>query len=588
MYGELGLFIDGAWRKNGGGKGEDVINPATEKPLAHLPHVSKADLDEALESAKKGFAVWRATSAYDRCKIMHKAADLMRERHDAISKIMVLEQGKPYAEARGEVIVSADIIDWYAEEGRRSYGRIVPGRGKGIRQLVMQEPIGVVAAFTPWNFPVLTPARKVGGALAAGCSLILKASEETPGACVEMVRCFVDAGLPKGVLQLVFGVPAEVSEHLMTKDAVRKISFTGSIPVGKHLAALAAKGMKRTTMELGGHSPVVVFADADPEKAADTIAAFKYRNAGQVCISPTRFYVQEDVYPRFLKRFTEYANGIKLGDGLEKGTTMGPLANARRLDAMDAIVADAKSRGGKVQTGGERGGNQGYFYKPTVITNIPDNSKIMTQEPFGPVAPIVTFKSFDEVVERANSLEFGLAAYAFTTSNSTAAAIGDALELRHGRREFDRHLDTGNAVRRRQGVGPRQRGRHRGSRRLSRHQVHLAGLSCGWSPEPNADDHEHGRLDCSRQRSRYVSRRLGRNWRDHIPRSKDHASVGSSEFFRVHKAVSGNNSEIPRGHQRTDFQAGRAKRLQHDDEGSTRLFRSLLRRVVSQQERFRR
>ena len=428
MYGELGLFIDGAWKKNGGGKGEDVINPATEKPLAHLPHASKADLDEALESAKKGFAVWRATSAYDRCKIMHKAADLMRERHDAIAKIMVLEQGKPYAEARGEVIVSADIIDWYAEEGRRSYGRIVPGRGKGIRQLVVQEPIGVVAAFTPWNFPVLTPARKVGGALAAGCSLILKASEETPGACVEMVRCFADAGLPKGVLHLVFGVPAEVSEHLMAKDAVRKISFTGSIPVGKHLAALAAKGMKRTTMELGGHSPVVVFADADPEKAADTIAAFKYRNAGQVCISPTRFYVQEDVYPRFLKRFTEYANGIKLGDGLEKGTTMGPLANARRLDAMDAIVADAKSRGGKIQTGGERGGNQGYFYKPTVITDMPDNSKIMTQEPFGPVAPIVTFKSFDEVVQRANSLEFGLAAYAFTTSNATAAAIGDALE----------------------------------------------------------------------------------------------------------------------------------------------------------------
>ena len=379
MYGELGLFIDGAWRKNGGGnKGEDVINPATEKPLAHLPHASKSDLDEALESAKKGFAVWRATSAYDRCKIMHKAADLMRERHDAISKIMVLEQGKPYPEARGEVIVSADIIDWYAEEGRRAYGRIVPGRGKGVRQLVVHEPVGVVAAFTPWNFPVLTPARKVGGALAAGCSLILKASEETPGACVEMVKCFADAGLPAGVLNLVFGVPAEVSEHLLAKDAVRKISFTGSIPVGKHLAQLAAKGMKRTTMELGGHSPVVVFADADPEKAADTIAAFKYRNAGQVCISPTRFYVQEDVYPRFLKRFTEYAKGVKLGDGLEKGITMGPLANARRLDAMDSFVADAKSRGGKIQTGGKRRGNQGYFYEPTVITDVPDDSKIMT------------------------------------------------------------------------------------------------------------------------------------------------------------------------------------------------------------------
>jgi succinate-semialdehyde dehydrogenase / glutarate-semialdehyde dehydrogenase len=429
MYGELGLFIDGAWKKNGStNKGEDVINPATEKPLAHLPHASTSDLDEALESAKKGFALWRATSAYDRCKIMHKAADLMRERHDAISKIMVLEQGKPYPEARGEVIVSADIIDWYAEEGRRSYGRIVPGRGKGIRQLVMQEPIGVVAAFTPWNFPVLTPARKVGGALAAGCSLILKASEETPGACVEMVRCFADAGLPAGVLNLVFGVPAQVSEHLLAKDAVRKISFTGSIPVGKHLAQLAAKGMKRTTMELGGHSPVVVFADADPEKAADTIAGFKYRNAGQVCISPTRFYVQEDVYPRFLKRFTEYAKGIKVGDGLEKGIAMGPLANARRLDAMDSIVVDAKDRGGKIQAGGTRRGNQGYFYEPTVITDVPDDSKIMTQEPFGPVAPIVTFKTFDEVVERANSLEFGLAAYTFTSSPKTATAIGDALQ----------------------------------------------------------------------------------------------------------------------------------------------------------------
>ena len=428
MYANLELFIDGKWIGGDGRKGEDVINPATEKPLAHLPHASRADLDAALDAAKKGLALWRSTSAYDRSKIMHKAADLMRERHDAIAKVMVQEQGKVYPEARAEVIGSADIIDWYAEEGRRSYGRIVPGRGKGVRQLVVQEPIGIVAAFTPWNFPVLTPARKVGGALAAGCSLILKASEETPGACIEMVRCFADAGLPAGVLNLVFGVPAEVSEYLLSKDAVRKISFTGSIPVGKHLAQLAAKGMKRTTMELGGHSPVVVFADADPEKAADTIAAFKYRNAGQVCISPTRFYVQEDVYPRFLKRFTEYANGIKIGDGMEKGITMGPMANARRIDTMENFVNDAKARGGKIVTGGNRRGNQGYFFEPTVVTDVPDNSKIMTQEPFGPVAPVVTFKTFDEVVERANSLEFGLAAYAFTTSSSTAAAIGDALE----------------------------------------------------------------------------------------------------------------------------------------------------------------
>ncbi len=427
MYANLQLFIDGQWIDGGGRAGEDVINPATEKPLAHLPHASVADLDHALEAAKKGFAIWRAVSAYDRAKIMRKAADLMRERYDAITKTLVQEEGKAYAEARAEVITSADIIEWYAEEGRRAYGRIVPGRGK-LRQIVIQEPVGIVAAFTPWNFPALTPARKIGGALAAGCSLILKASEETPGTCVEMVRCFADAGLPAGVLNLVFGVPATISEHLIAKDEVRKISFTGSIPVGKHLAVLAAKGMKRATMELGGHSPVVVFADADPEKSADTIAGFKYRNSGQVCISPTRFYVHEQVYDRFLTRFTEYAKGLKLGDGLEKGVTMGPLANARRIDAMESFVRDAKDRGGKIATGGDRQGNQGYFFEPTVITDVPDDSKVMTQEPFGPLAPVVRFKTLDEVVERANSLPYGLAAYAFTTSAHTANLIGDALQ----------------------------------------------------------------------------------------------------------------------------------------------------------------
>src|SRR5450755_498256 len=428
MYSDLALYIDGKWLTGEGRKGEDVINPATGKALAHLPHASSADLDAALAAAEKGFALWKATSAYDRAKIMRKAADLVRERFDHISKVQTQEQGKAYPESRAEVLTSADIIDWYAEEGRRSYGRVVPGRQKGVRQIVLQEPIGVVAAFTPWNFPTLTPIRKIAGALAAGCALIIKASEETPGGCVELVKCFADAGLPAGVLNMVFGVPANVSEHLIPAKAVKKISFTGSIPVGKHLAGLAAKGMKRATMELGGHSPVVVFADADPEKTADTIAAFKYRNAGQVCISPTRFYVQEPVYDRFLKRFTEFANAIKLGDGLEQGTTMGPLANPRRLDAMEAIVNDSRSRGGKIVTGGKRRANQGYFFEPTVITDLPDDCKLMTQEPFGPIAPVVTFKTFDEVVARANALPFGLAAYAFTGSAQTANAIGEALE----------------------------------------------------------------------------------------------------------------------------------------------------------------
>src|SRR5438270_11019403 len=428
MYTDLALHIGGDWKGGGGRRGEDVVNPATERPLAHLPHASTADLDLALEAAKKGFEVWRATSAYDRAKVLRKAAALVRDRADTIARIMTQEQGKVLAESRAEVLTTADIIEWFAEEGRRAYGRVVPGRGRGVRQLVVQEPVGVVAAFTPGNFPTLTPARKIAASLAAGCSIILKASEETPGACVEMVKCFIDAGLPPGVINLVFGVPATISEHLIASPIVRKISFTGSVPVGKHLAQLAAKGMKRATMELGGHSPVVVFGDADPEKTADTISAFKYRNAGQVCISPTRFYVQETIYDRFLKRFTDNAKAIKLGDGLEKDTTMGPLANPPRLDAMDTFVADAKTRGGKVVTGGNRSGNQGFFFEPTVITDIPDDSKIMTEEPFGPLAPIVTFKTFDEVVERANSLEFGLAAYAFTSSGATAAAVGDALE----------------------------------------------------------------------------------------------------------------------------------------------------------------
>jgi succinate-semialdehyde dehydrogenase/glutarate-semialdehyde dehydrogenase len=294
--------------------------------------------------------------------------------------------------------------------------------------MTVQEPVGPCAAFTPWNFPGVTPARKIGGALGAGCSLIIKASEETPGTCVELVRAFHDAGLPKGVLNLVFGVPARISEHIIASDVIRKISFTGSVPVGKHLVKLAAEGMKRTTMELGGHSPVIVFGDADPEKSAEIAAAGKYRNAGQVCISPTRFYVQEDNYDRFARRFVDYAKNIKLGDGLADGTTMGPLANPRRLDAMEGFVADAKKRGAQIRAGGGRHGNQGFFFAPTVVTNIPDDSRLMTEEPFGPVAPITPFKTFDEVVERANSLPFGLAAYAFTTSTKTANLISDALE----------------------------------------------------------------------------------------------------------------------------------------------------------------
>jgi succinate-semialdehyde dehydrogenase/glutarate-semialdehyde dehydrogenase len=374
-----------------------------------------------LEAAQKGFEVWRNTPAYERAKVLRKAAALVRERADTIGRIMTQEQGKVLAEARLEVLVTADIIEWYAEEGRRSYGRIVQGRQKHVRQMVMQEPVGVVAAFTPWNFPTLTPIRKIAGALAAGCSIIIKASEETPGGCVELVKCFADAGLPAGVLNLVFGVPANVSEHLIPSNIVRKISFTGSIPVGKHLAGLAAKGMKRATMELGTSGRR--FDDADRKKPP--IPSPRSNTATPArCISPTRFYVRS-----WSTTASQALHRLCQCDRLRwppDGTTMGRwrTAPARRA----SFVNDAKNRGGKVVTGGNRSGNQGFFFEPTVVTDVPDDSKIMTEEPFGPVAPIVRFKTFDEVVQRANSLEFGLAAYTFTSSPKTATAIGDALQ----------------------------------------------------------------------------------------------------------------------------------------------------------------
>jgi succinate-semialdehyde dehydrogenase/glutarate-semialdehyde dehydrogenase len=428
MYPELELVIDGRFRKGAAGAGEPVINPATEAVLATLPHAEDSDLDEALQAAERAFDGWRKTSPKERGRILKRGADLIRERIDRIALVMTLEQGKPLAESRGELAYAADVIEWYAEEGRRAYGRIIPGPNPLTRQMVMLEPVGVAIAFTPWNFPALTPARKIGGALAAGCSLILKAAEETPGTALELVRALHDAGLPPGVLNLVFGNPAQVSSRLIASPISRKVSFTGSVQIGKLLARQAAEGMKRVTLELGGHAPVLVFADTDPVAVARTLAASKYRNAGQVCISPTRFYVQQDAFEPFAETFVAAARAVALGDGTVKGTTMGPLANRRRVEAMERFVADARGRGGQVRAGGERRGNQGYFFEPTVVTGLPDDSLLMTDEPFGPIAPITPFRTLDEVLGRANSLPFGLAAYAFTASNATALAVGEGLK----------------------------------------------------------------------------------------------------------------------------------------------------------------
>lgn len=427
-YPDVQLHIDGVWRDAEGSRRIPVLNPATEEEIGTVAHASINDLDAALEATTRGFAVWRNISAYERSKLMRKAADILRERADAIARLMTLEQGKPLPEARMETLAAADIIDWFAEEGRRAYGRVVPARAPGIYQLVIKEPVGPVAAFTPWNFPINQVVRKLCGALAAGCSIIVKAPEETPASPAELIRAFVDAGIPKGVIGLVYGVPAEISEYLIPHPVIRKITFTGSTPVGKQLAALAGAHMKRATMELGGHSPVIVFEDADVKAAAKQIATAKFRNAGQVCVSPTRYLVQEKVYEEFVDAFVAVAKQVKVGNGLDADTTMGPLANARRIPAMEALIADARQQGATVATGGARIGNKGYFFEPTVVTGVTREMRMMNEEPFGPLAMMLPFSDFDEAVTEANRLPYGLASYAYTRSAKTANAVANAVE----------------------------------------------------------------------------------------------------------------------------------------------------------------
>jgi succinate-semialdehyde dehydrogenase / glutarate-semialdehyde dehydrogenase len=428
MYPDVSLFIDGVWTKAAAGRTIPVVNPATGEAIGTVAHADRRDLDRALEAAEKGFRAWRKVAAFDRSKIMRKAADLLRERADAIAPLLTLEQGKPLAEAKGEVLAGADIIDWFAEEARRAYGRVIPARADGIYQLVVKEPVGPAAAFTPWNFPINQVVRKLSGALAAGCSIIVKAPEETPASPAELIRAFADAGVPAGAVNLVYGVPGEISEYLIPHPVIRKVSFTGSTAVGKQLAALAGAHMKRVTMELGGHAPTIVFDDADVDLASRLLSAGKLRNAGQVCVSPTRFLVQEKVYGAFVGKFTEAVKATRVGDGMASGTQMGPLANPRRIAAMEALIGDAVQKGASLKTGGHRIGNKGNFFEPTVLTDVPKGARIMNEEPFGPVAVIAPFETFDEVVTEANRLPYGLAAYAYTRSAKTANAIAAAVE----------------------------------------------------------------------------------------------------------------------------------------------------------------
>jgi succinate-semialdehyde dehydrogenase/glutarate-semialdehyde dehydrogenase len=428
VYEKLALYIDGAFIEDGR-KTEPVLNPATGEVLAHLPHASREDLDRALQAAQKAFEKWKKTSPLERSAILRKVGQLARERAESIGRNITLDQGKPLAESVGEVMVCAEHAEWHAEECRRIYGRVIPPRRSDVRQFVLREPVGVCVAFTPWNFPFNQAIRKMVAALGAGCTLVLKGPETAPSAVVALARLFHDAGLPPGCLNLVWGVPSEISEYLIASPIVRKVSFTGSIPVGKQLAALAGAHMKRGTWELGGHSPAIVFDDADVEQAATMLAKLKTRNAGQVCVSPSRFFVQRGIYERFAAKFIETIGATKLGSGLEKGTQMGPLAHARRIQAMEAFMEDVHAHGGEVVLGGARlKDSAGFFFPPTVITGLPDHAKLMTEEPFGPIAPLVPFAEPEDAIRRANSLPYGLSAYVFTESLKTATYAANAIE----------------------------------------------------------------------------------------------------------------------------------------------------------------
>ena len=422
------LYIAGEWRAGQGGRTRTVVNPADESALAELPLAEAADIDAAIAAAEAAFAEWRRSNPYARAAILRRAAALMAERRERLAEIMTLEQGKPLVEAGMEIDRSVETFEWFAEEATRVSDTLFAPRPLGFRQRLRPEPVGVVAALTAWNFPSILVARKLTPALAAGCTVVLKAAEETPASAVAMVRILEEAGLPAGVLNLVFGEPDEVSTRLLDSPVVRKLSFTGSVPVGKLLAGKAAKHLARCTLELGGHAPVVVLPDADPERVADQTAAFKFRNAGQVCIAASRFFVHDKLHDQVLARFVERAKALKIGDGREAGVEMGPMANARRVEAMQELVEDAVGKGAKLLCGGERLGNRGYFFPPTVLSEVPDGARILQEEPFGPVAPFVRYSEVEEAVARANALDYGLAAYVFGGDQRAAEAVGEELE----------------------------------------------------------------------------------------------------------------------------------------------------------------
>ena len=427
-YDPLYLFIGGQWLTAQDRATAAVVNPATGEEIGQVPLATAQDLDNALEVARLSFDQWRQTVPDQRAKILKRAADLILERAPHIAAQMTLEEGKPLRESLDEVTRAAEYFEWFAESARRIDGRVVPANRPGVLQLVKRQAIGPVAAFTPWNFPAITPARKLSAALAAGCSVVLKPGEESPSTALALARALDDAGLPKGVLQVVFGVPDQVSSHLIASPIVRKVTFTGSVPIGRLLSARAAEGVKPITLELGGHGPVLVFADADIEKAAVEGVANRFRGTGQVCISSTRFLIQREAYAEFVEHFVAATQALKIGDGMDPQTQVGPLANPRQLAKMEQLIADAVEKGARVLAGGEALPGAGFFFQPTVLADVPMSARIMHEEPFGPIAILMPFDELSDGLQEANRLPYGLSAYAFTSNARTAIDVADGLE----------------------------------------------------------------------------------------------------------------------------------------------------------------
>lgn len=426
-YRELGLYIDGKWTQGSAGRTFDVIDPATERVIGQVPAAEPDDIERAIAAAARAFESWSATPPEERAAILRRAATLLHQRADRIGEVMTLEQGKPLTESRGEAHRAATLLEWDVEEGRRAYGRIIPSAASEVLS-VRRYPVGPVAALVPWNFPAGGPMRKIAAALSAGCTIVIKPSEEVPGTACSLADAFDEAGLPAGVLNMVFGVPQDISSQLIADPRIRFIAFTGSVPVGKHIAGLAADVMKPAVMELGGHAPVIVCSDTDPRAAARAGVRAKTANAGQVCTSPSRFYVHRDIYDAFVDEFVAAAEAVKVGAGHESGVQMGPLASQRRREGVDRLVSDAISKGANALTGGSVPDGSGFFYPLTVLTDVPDDADVLSEEPFGPIAPIIPFDDLDDVLARANALPYGLAAYGFTESSATAEKLVRTLE----------------------------------------------------------------------------------------------------------------------------------------------------------------